>query len=54
MTAANEPEATRSLRRQKPKPPPLPRHREPGAEPPPSASSTIPIRPEDIISELDK
>jgi len=34
------------------KPPPLPRRRSPN-DPPPSASSTIPIRPEDIIGELE-
>jgi hypothetical protein len=40
--------------RQKKQPPPVP-GRAPADLPPPSASSTIPIRPEDIIIvELDK
>jgi hypothetical protein len=53
MTTAHPPEAPRTPRR--PKPPPVPRRRDPGADlPPPSASSTIPIRPEDIIGELER
>jgi len=42
-----------SPRRRPPTPPPVPKRRHPG-EPSPSASSTIPIRPEDIIGELER
>jgi hypothetical protein len=50
----NAPDSTRPMRPSKKQPPPVP-GRAPVDQPPPSASATIPIRPEDIIIvELDK
>jgi hypothetical protein len=44
----NAPDSTGPLRPPKKQPPPVP-GRAPADQPPPSASATIPIRPEDII-----
>jgi hypothetical protein len=52
----NAPDSTRPMRPSKKQPPPVPgTSRAPADQPPPSASATIPIRPEDIIVvEIEK